>query len=143
MEVTSKCNNLYDCLDSFTSKEEINNTNDMVQQKSIAFWKLPKILIIFLKRYNNSNMKLNSNIDFPLTDLDMSKYVLGYNKSKYIYDLYAVSNHVGGSFGGHYYAYCKNNDNNWYKFDDNVVYTRNINKIVEQSAYCLFYKLKD
>ena len=85
----------------------------MVQQKSIAFWKLPKILIIFLKRYNNSNMKLNSNIDFPLTDLDMSKYVLGYNKSKYIYDLYAVSNHVGGSFGGHYYAYCKNNDNNW------------------------------
>ena len=143
LEVTSKCNNLYDCLDSFTSKEEINNTNDMVQQKSIAFWKLPKILIIFLKRYNNSNMKLNSNIDFPLTDLDMSKYVLGYNKSKYIYDLYAVSNHVGGSFGGHYYAYCKNNDNNWYKFDDNVVYTRNINKIVEQSAYCLFYKLKD
>ena len=73
----------------------------------------------------------------------MSKYILGYNKSKYIYDLYAVSNHSGGSGGGHYYAYCKNFDDNWYKFDDNVVFTLNDSKVVHSDAYCLFYKIKD
>jgi len=72
----------------------------------------------------------------------MSRYVLGYNKSKYVYDLYAVSNHSGGCHGGHYYAFCKNNDNNWYKYDDNVVYTLNESKVVDSSAYCLFYKMK-
>ena len=53
----------------------------------------------------------------------MSKYICGYNKSTYKYDLYAVSNHGGGLGGGHYWAYCKNNDGNWYKFNDAVVST--------------------
>ena len=144
LEATPKCHNIYDCLDSFTSKEDLStDEEDIVRHKSISFWKLPKILIIFLKRYNNLNKKVNTKIDFPLTDLDMSKYVLGYNKSKYIYDLYAVSNHAGSPMGGHYYAFCKNYDGNWYKYDDNVVFTLNVLKVVDSSAYCLFYRLKE
>lgn len=37
-----------------------------------------------------------------------------------LYDLYAVTNHIGGLGGGHYTAYCKNSGD-WYKFDDNYV----------------------
>lgn len=141
IEITPETHDLYACLNSFTSKENIEN-NSVKQQKTIAFWKLPKILIIFLKRFNNSSQKNNSLVKFPINNLDMSRYVLGYNKSKYVYDLYAVSNHSGGCHGGHYYAFCKNNDNNWYKYDDNVVYTLNESKVVDSSAYCLFYKMK-
>jgi len=36
-----------------------------------------------------------------------------------MFELYGVSNHYGNAGGGHYTAYCKNqNDNQWYEFDD-------------------------
>jgi ubiquitin carboxyl-terminal hydrolase 4/11/15 len=36
------------------------------------------------------------------------------------YELYAISNHFGGSYGGHYTTYAKNNGE-WYEFDDTRV----------------------
>ena len=86
--------------------------------------------------------KIDRLIDFPLDNLDMSKYVLGYNKNKYKYELYGVSNHMGGTNGGHYIAYIRNHDNNWYKFNDNIVSTLHNSKVVSPLAYCLFYRLK-
>ena len=103
---------------------------------------------LYVRNYINSgilkNLELQYNIDFPLENLDMSKYVTGYSKSKYKYDLISVSNHAGGCNSGHYFAYCKNADKKWYKFDDNVVSTSAdiSSKIVSSKAYCLFYILK-
>ena len=37
----------------------------------------------------------------------------------------------------------KNTDSNWYKFNDNVVSTLNVSKVVSPEAYCLFYRLKE
>ena len=34
-------------------------------------------------------------ITTPLTDLDLSKYVYGYNSKDYIYDLFGTGNHSG------------------------------------------------
>ena len=49
---------------------------------------------------------------------------------------------MGGTNGGHYTAYVKNN-NNWYSFNDaNVSKINDLNIIKSQSAYCLFYRKK-
>ena len=133
--------NLEQCLDNFT-KEETIETDENTFIKEVKFWSLPDVLIIFFKRFGNNLRKKNDLVDFPVENLDMSKYICGYNKSTYKYDLYAVSNHGGGLGGGHYWAYCKNNDGNWYKFNDAVVSTLKKEKIVSPEAYCLFYKKK-
>lgn len=134
--------NIYDCLNNFTSCEELDSDSEVKRYKKNNFWKLPKILIIFFKRFNNMGNKIDRLIDYPLDNLDMSKYVLGYNKNKYKYELYGVSNHMGGTNGGHYIAYIRNQDNNWYKFNDNTVTTLHNSKVVSPLAYCLFYRLK-
>jgi len=58
--------------------------------------------------------KLNTFINFPLYDLDMSEYVCfpemltGKDKKEHCYDLYGIVNHYGSMTGGHYTAYVKN-----------------------------------
>ena len=47
--------------------------------------------------------KITGLVDFPTEGLDMSEHMCGPNTSgkKFIYDLFAVSNHHGGYGGGH------------------------------------------
>ena len=143
LEISDTFDTIYDCLDNHCKRELIdNNSSNKMQYKTPSFWKLPKILIVFFKRFDNNSDKLDYCINYPVDNLDMSKYITGYNKSKYVYELYGVCNHVGNLMGGHYFAYCKNADNNWYQYNDNIVSTLDDSKIVNQNAYCLFYKLK-
>lgn len=90
-------------------------------------YKLPDILIIHIKRFNMNakhKEKIRNKINFPLHELNMSKYkILDLNSnvqdSDYcdVYDLYGVSNHIGGMNGGHYTAYIKHTyHNNEVKF---------------------------
>ena len=106
----------------------------------IKFWSLPKILIVVLKRFRNDGNKINKLINFPENNLDLRKYCVGYKKQTNIYDLFAISNHTGSLNGGHYYAYCKMEDNQWYNFNDTSV--TKIKDIETKNAYCLFYKKK-
>ena len=55
------------------------------------------------QRYGMGNRreKVTSLVHFPIEGLDMKPYVLGpCEESEAIYDLYAVSNHMGGMGGG-------------------------------------------
>lgn len=161
LEIPSKNNvSLMDCLDHFTSIEEIvseisktvnesenNKTSNQYNSKTLVrktkqtyFWNLPDAFVIFFKRWTNSGEKNNALIDFPIDKLDMSSYMRGYNCNKYVYDLYGVVNHMGGSGGGHYISYVKNEDGNWYKFNDSIVSTMSPDNIVSADAYCLFYQ---
>jgi ubiquitin C-terminal hydrolase len=107
------------------------------------FFSLPDILVIDLKRFNNNMKKNNSLIEFPLEDLDLSKYVIGYNKEDYIYDLYGVCNHSGSLMGGHYTAFVKNANGKWYHFNDTrISELSDNNKVITPQAYCLFYRKK-
>ena len=108
-----KCESLNGCLEQYTEKEILDNDNKILNDetdkkekasKRIMFWSLPDILIITLKRFSNNNQKNNKKITFPLTDLDMSKYIIGYDKKSYKYDLFGICNHSGGVSGGHYTA---------------------------------------
>lgn len=146
-----KCT-LYDCFDLFTTSEELGDDNKWYYEKEdkhinikkqIKIFSLPEILIISLKRFNNRNMKNNMLVEFPIDNLDLSKYICGYDDDIYKYDLYGVCNHMGSSMGGHYTAYVKNANNKWYLFNDikvNEIIDKT--KIVSNSAYCLFYRKK-
>ena len=113
-------------------------------KKKLEIYNVPKILIIQIKRFNHIN-KINTKVDFPLTDLDLSKYTLSNDKQREIkYDLFAVANHYGSLSFGHYTAFCKNSVNEkWYEFNDSsVCEIKDLSKIVSPHAYVLFYKQK-
>jgi ubiquitin C-terminal hydrolase len=113
-------------------------------QKKIIFWSFPSILIIDLKRFNSRNIKNQQHISFPLDNLDLSEYVIGYKKNNYVYDLYGVCNHSGGVLGGHYTSYVKNANGKWYHFNDTSVNEVGlIDSIVSPKAYTLFYRKRN
>uniref|UniRef100_A0A183T5N6 ubiquitinyl hydrolase 1 n=1 Tax=Schistocephalus solidus TaxID=70667 RepID=A0A183T5N6_SCHSO len=118
--------NLDLCFELFTTEETLSAQNSWYckkckehQQASKKFdlWCLPKVLVIHLKRFRSVYRinKINEFVDCPVEGLKI------YNSrhEEHVYDLVAVSNHMGGLGGGHYTAYAKNRyDNRWYNFDD-------------------------
>ena len=143
---------LNDCMELYTAEEQMGGDDGIYNDKTgkkeemvkrILFWNLPDILVIILKRFSNNNQKNNEYIDFPVENLDLSKYVVGYNKMSYKYDLYGICNHSGGVHGGHYTAFVKNADKNWYHFNDTrVSKISDIQHIKTNMAYCFFYRKK-
>lgn len=151
--VSNTTKSIYDCIDEYCKSELLEKENAWYNSdtktktdvnKNIMFWSFPDILVISLKRWNINGRKTNQLITTPLTNIDLSKYVIGYKQKSYIYDLYAVSNHSGGSQGGHYTANIKNANNKWYEFNDTMVKEiQNENHIITSKAYCLFYRKKN
>lgn len=112
-------------------------------KKELKFFSLPDVLVVDLKRFDNFTKKNNSLVDFELENLDLSKYVTGYNSSSYVYDLYGICNHSGSSMGGHYTSFVKNANGNWYHFNDtNVSEVKDVSKMKTSKAYCFFYRKK-
>jgi len=145
---------LYDCFDLFSKEELMNGDNQWFNEKTGAkedvtrrnyFWNFPKILIITLKRFSvnhNRINRLNDLVDCPLQGLDLSKYVEGYDSAKYVYDLYGVSNHMGGPMGGHYTSYVKT-VKDWVHYNDESVKRVDSQSVITPMAYCLFYKIRE
>uniref|UniRef100_A0A672YQ19 Ubiquitin carboxyl-terminal hydrolase n=1 Tax=Sphaeramia orbicularis TaxID=375764 RepID=A0A672YQ19_9TELE len=134
---------LNDCIELFTTKEKLgaedpwycpNCKQHQQATKKLDLWSLPPVLVVHLKRFSYSRYmrdKLDSLVDFPLRDLDMSEFLINPNAGPCRYDLIAVSNHYGGMGGGHYTAYAKNKDDGkWYNFDDSSVSPANEDQIV-------------
>jgi len=153
LPIPKKNASLIDCFDAFTQSEVMDGDNEWFNEdtgkrepvkKRITFWNFPKVLVLTLKRFSHDGgRKLQDHIDCPLENLDLSKYVSGYNPRKYVYDLYAVCNHSGGTLGGHYTAYVKTADKEWLHFNDvNVDKGISPTNIITPKAYCLFYRIK-
>ena len=85
--------------------------------------------------------KISTLVDFPIEGLDLSEFMIGpQNDSQPIYDLYAVSEHVGSLGGGHYTAIAKNPVNkHWFDFNDSHTSQSLAEKAVSSRAYVLFY----
>ena len=139
--------NIYDCFRKFTDTEILDNDNKymcencnkkVVAIKKTRLWKLPNILIIGFKRFNNAFMKIDKNIEY-FYNLDLVDY---YEQTLPCeYELFGVSIHEGGISGGHYYSYCLVN-NIWYKFNDSDVSQISSEKVIDKNAYFLVFRKK-
>jgi ubiquitin carboxyl-terminal hydrolase 4/11/15 len=144
---------LFSCLEAFLTEEPLG-PDDMwycpqckehrQATKKLDLWKLPEILVFHLKRFSYSRYlknKLDTFVNFPIHNLDLTKYVKNKDGTSYVYNLYAISNHYGGLGGGHYTAYAKLiDDNKWYHFDDSHVSPVSEAEIKSSAAYVLFYQ---
>ena len=132
-----------DCFDLFFAKELLDDPLSCRNcggpqnfTKNYEINKLPYVLILSLKRFKyneNSNFKLRQLITYPLYDLEIK------NKK---YDLFGVVNHYGGINSGHYTSIIKYEDK-WVMCDDNRISQIAENKVMNSSAYILFYISKD
>uniref|UniRef100_A0A8C4GW47 ubiquitinyl hydrolase 1 n=1 Tax=Dicentrarchus labrax TaxID=13489 RepID=A0A8C4GW47_DICLA len=126
--------------------------------KQLLLWRLPNVLIIQLKRFSFRSFiwrdKINDMVDFPVRNLDLSKFCIGQKEEMQqppIYDLYAVINHYGGMIGGHYTAYARlpsdknsqRSDVGWRLFDDSTVTMVEESQVVTRYAYVLFYRRRN
>jgi hypothetical protein len=147
---------LEDCLNLYLEEDELTGDNQWYCEKckkhtdatkKTDLWVLPPILIIHLKRFKSDDFgragrKNDSALQYPISGWDLSEAVQSRGGGTPVYDLYAVSNHLGGLGGGHYTAYALNRfDDQWYEFNDS-----NYRAIDPQSTfatssspYLLFY----
>jgi len=141
------------CLECFLQHERLDpqdswycpKCKEHVQaDKKLDLWSLPEVLVVHLKRFSYTSRlrdKLTAPVEFPLAGLDLSSYVLKEQTVPPVYDLFAVSNHMGSLGGGHYTAYAKQPGTvEWYCFDDSQVYSVTTDQVVSSNAYVLFYQ---
>lgn len=124
---------IYDCIqlyaqpENFEWKDESTNTYVPATKKNI-FWRLPKLLFIVFKRFNNSNHKNNQLIHVPFT------ITLG----SVSYQLICVCNHYGSVNSGHYSTIVKKD--NWIELDDGSITIVPPPKVITLNAYCLLFR---
>lgn len=143
---------IYSCMDEYCKKDRLEKDNAWFNEKTnrsqdvdkcVVFWNFPDILIVHLKRWDYTGNKDRRFVNIPLDDIDLSRYVKGYNKETYLYGLYGVCNHHGGAGGGHYTSNIKTANGEWYRFDDDNVDKITTDNVVSINAYCLFFRKKN
>jgi ubiquitin carboxyl-terminal hydrolase 4/11/15 len=165
---------LDDCFQTFTRPERLDEDNmwycsnckeHVRAMKTMDLWQLPNVLILHLKRFEFKHAlrrdKLETFVDSPLSDLDMTKYCASYHHAAQdndfvvdqvpaMYDLFGVTNHYGRMGFGHYTAHARRWSEDdicheWATFDDSSVHsagdgTMSNNQVVTPAAYILFYR---
>ena len=148
---------LMDCFDLNCESEYLEGENAWFNEslgkkqnvhKRLVYWSLPEVMILDIKRFeynpeSDSYVKNQTAIRIPVENVDFSKYVEGYNKESYVYDLYGICNHHGDETFGHYTSTVRTANSKWYNFNDanlkEVVSIGN-DDIVGNTPYCLFYR---
>lgn len=158
--------NLSDCLQLFAEREILDQDNmwycgtcrkHVQAQKKLDLWRMPRVLILHLKRFHSVNRwsrsKISTRVCFPYKAdeyLDMSRFILPgglqqlqQEDPKFTpeYELIGVNVHSGELGGGHYYAYTKIRGQ-WYEFNDSCVTPVHEDKCHSADAYMLTYELR-
>lgn len=141
---------IYDCFDDYCCAEIMDGDNKWYNEerdekqdviKVMRFFTLPDVLIISFKRFNNAIHKDNTMIDIDINEpVDLSKYMCGYNRNDYKYEVFGVCDHYGNVMGGHYTSSVKNASGKWYKFDDMLKQEIQPEEVITNSAYCVFMR---
>ena len=155
---------LENCFDQLVTSEILDGTNSWFDEtagykrpvrKQLSFWNFPPILVLTINRNQYNGAKDPRVVKFPLQGLHLSKYVHGYNKDKYIYDLMGVCLHHGNLGGGHYTSIVRKGNTNWVHYNDQMVQPlptfpentpehiiqQELEKILHNPAvYCLVYR---
>jgi ubiquitin carboxyl-terminal hydrolase 8 len=148
---------LINCIKNFIQKEKLTldeqwkcpKCNKVTNSsKQFSYWNLPKLLTIHLKRFkfiNQLNIQKNDiNISIPIELIDLSEYISENNyenTSSKKYECVGIICHTGCYLGGHYFSFCKKN-NDWYLCNDSTYKKVILNtELVNKHAYILFYEI--
>jgi ubiquitin C-terminal hydrolase len=157
------------CLRQFTSPEVLADPVDCpscrektATTKQHVISKLPKILVLHLKRFNfTENRKIEDYVAFPAHSLNMGPYLPHWRElprvpikpggpphafvsdpaaltPRILYNLQSTVNHYGSLQSGHYYANVRIDDT-WFHCNDAHVSYAQEGEVVAQPAYMLFY----
>ncbi|KAI1715418.1 ubiquitin carboxyl-terminal hydrolase domain-containing protein [Ditylenchus destructor] len=154
-----KSHTLNDCLNAFTSEEQLDENDTWYcpkckehqrAYKKLDLWSLPDILIVHLKRFQYtrySREKIDSEIVIPTRNLDMTDKVANPDHGSLKYKLIAVSNHIGSLGSGHYTAKAWNASlSRWCEFNDSSAYNMGQDmpeQLTSREAYILFYRREE
>ncbi|CAM6051440.1 unnamed protein product [Sphagnum compactum] len=151
VEIHGIVESLEDALAQFTAPELLDGENKykcdrcnayVKADKRLTLHEAPNVLTIALKRFQSGKFgKLNKQVTFPEV-LYMGPYMSRKGDEPPVYKLYAVVVHVdmlNASFFGHYICYVKDSQGAWYKIDDSKVKEVEVDKVMSQRAYMLFY----
>ena len=156
-----------DCLDAYSKSEPLAAKCEFCKadlMSNIEMVKMPDVLVVTFCRFKLTDslpIKVSCLVKFPLHNFNMGKWVSSSEAEagsctalktplQYIYDLYAVVEHIGTARSGicqsgHYRAYCNVQEDRWVRFDDSQateVQGSLEGVLVSSSAYILFYRKK-
>jgi ubiquitin C-terminal hydrolase len=145
---------VHDCLSLLFQEEHLSGLNSSfcarckvsgASSKRLSIFRLPRILVLHLKRFTNTGRKINVFVRYPRDPavLDLTPFMDKQSgKENVSFQLYAVINHYGDATMGHYTAVCKHDAlGRWYEYNDADVAEIHADKVVSPSAYILFFKL--
>lgn len=167
-EHTPETYDLASCLESFSKEETLSKEDSwrcprckksVKATASIGLWSVPDVLVIHLKRFlctSRWREKLRTDVSFPRRGLDLRAFLPPGAPGGTVYDLFAVTNHLGSLGGGHYTAHVKyapcsqegvenasisfGEDERWLHIDDDLVEAARPEDVCTDAAYVLFYR---
>ncbi|CAA0809150.1 Ubiquitin carboxyl-terminal hydrolase 16 [Striga hermonthica] len=151
LEIGGEIGSLEDALRQFTRSEILDGENKYhcgrcksyeKAKKRLRVTEAPNVLTIALKRFQSGEFgKLNKSVKFPEV-LNLAPYMRGTSDKSPIYQLYGAVIHLdvkNATFTGHYMSYVKNNKGSWFKADDSLVQAVEVERVLSNDAYMLFY----
>ncbi|KAL6578375.1 ubiquitin-specific protease [Orobanche minor] len=151
IEIGGEIGSLEDALHQFTRSEILDGENKYrcgrcksyeKAKKKLRVLEAPNVLAIALKRFQLGGFgKLNKSVKFPEI-LNLAPYMRGTSDKSPIYQLYGALVHLdvkNATFTGHYVCFIKNNQGKWFKADDSSVQMVELEKVLSNDAYVLFY----
>jgi len=139
------------CIDSYLQPETVtwNCPNCHGRKgkalKTVGLSKMPQVLLLHIQRFCDKKeyrKKMDIPIEFPFhleinTDLHTTRS----------YSLSAACVHLGNADHGHYITIAKNEENRWFKFDDDncneIIAEEVTNELYQQNVYILAYVSDD
>ena len=146
LDINNGVSSINNSLKSFTKIETLTQGNEWLCEKckqkvkatkQLTISQLSNVMILHLKRfsYGNMNGKVSKHIDF-----DLEQYFTEQNGLKVKYNLTGIVVHHGNStHSGHYIAFVKAPNGQWYEMDDSSVSVCQTKRLLQQQAYILFY----
>ncbi|KAM9744874.1 ubiquitin carboxyl-terminal hydrolase 17-like protein 6 [Menidia menidia] len=109
-------------------------------KKSLRIHRSPDVLTLSLKRFGYfSTRKISKDVKFR-EFLDLGRFMSEAGGEPQIYSLYGVMVHAGARCNsGHYLCFIKASDGQWYRMNDSSVCVSDIDTVLKQEAYLLFY----
>ena len=131
---------IYDCIDQYQKKKNISDLQKCPKCKS-------NVTLLQQKIYKPADYMIfvfNGLIEYSKTFEIKENIIFDADEgSQFKYKLMNASIYFGSGKSGHYIAYCRADDGQFYKFNDSFVSLISLNEIKYSIPYILFYKKEE